>query len=561
MRLQLSLAFVFIVIIVVGISWVLAVRTTDNQFAVLISENNQQQAGFLVPLLVGAYRELGSWDALQQKFEAQYQATASWAGLAGPLFKEQGAIAFNLEQFDAWLSWNLQDRIDLEGLLDWAQRPALTSPEEIPRPFWADPNGERHADLVSGTLGVTIPPHTLNLDQAAAISRQPGDKLELVIETNPISMLMLDLRPGQQRAIVVDPSELIVVDSGRTLIGKKVDDGFTRSGVPLYDRGELIGTFVVTSQDGVYTIQQSYFLQRVREGLLFSGLTSGGIALALALGIAYRFSIPIRLLTSAALRIQAGDWGYQVKVRGRHEIGQLSHAFNQMSQHLADQRLLRTRLVDDLAHELNTPLTLMRLELQGMKDGLQTPEEAADHLIQEVDEVAELAADLIFLASRDAKPSLNVEQLDLNTLAAYTMRRFEPIAGSRVVLRFQPESDLPPLYGDADLIQRALSNLVSNAIRNTPDGGLITLKTRKNGEKLEVVVQDTGYGISSEHLPYIFDRFYRVDESRSRVSGGRGLGLSIVKQIMEDHRGFVFVDSQPGQGSTFTLCWVTQSLP
>ncbi|HLA42080.1 MAG TPA: ATP-binding protein, partial [Aggregatilineales bacterium] len=119
----------------------------------------------------------------------------------------------------------------------------------------------------------------------------------------------------------------------------------------------------------------------------------------------------------------------------------------------------------------------------------------------------------------------------------------------------------PPIYGDAYLVQRAISNLIANAIRYTPPGGVIDVSTCANQDWVEVHVTDSGEGIAPEHLPHIFERFYRADDSRTRQSGGRGLGLAIVRQIMDQHGGDVRVQSNPGSGSTFTLYWKTQNMP
>jgi two-component system heavy metal sensor histidine kinase CusS len=122
-------------------------------------------------------------------------------------------------------------------------------------------------------------------------------------------------------------------------------------------------------------------------------------------------------------------------------------------------------------------------------------------------------------------------------------------------LSFEPSPELPQVYGDPYLVQRAVSNLISNAIRYTPKGGDIRVMTRHTDSHVEVMVSDSGEGIASEHLPHIFERFYRADDSRARHSGGRGLGLAIVKQIMDQHSGDVRVESEPGKGCTFTLAW------
>lgn len=545
MRFQLLLVFTLIIVIVVGISWLLAVQTTGNQFAVLISENNQRQAGLMMPLLMRSYQKLGSWEAVQQVLEEQVQFEQAWfRSFEPPTVVRPDVIEDSIWKFNQELWQDLGEQL--------AAEPFRPGPGE--ESSWAF----RNESVLPDHIVIDVPLLPGLFEQVRVVPDQINPESRIIIEPNTISLMSLDLRTGRQRALVIDPAGTVVFDSERTLLGERVETSFIRSGIPLYDQDrQPIGTFMVTSREGVYTVEQTYFLQQVRRGLLTGGLLSGGVAFFLAFILAHRFTSPIRSLTSAAQYIQSGEWGYQVKARGRHEIARLAQAFNQMSQHLADQRSLRSRLVDDLAHELNTPLSLMRLEIQGMRDGLQTPEDTADHLAQEVDEVAELVADLIFLASRDMRRTPQMDWIDLNMLIANTMRRFEHIAGGRVQLEFQPAVNFPALYADADLVQRAITNLVSNAVRYTPDGGKVTLLTRTRGKNLEVMVQDTGYGISPEHLPHIFDRFYRVDESRSRTSGGRGLGLSIVKQIMDEHKGSVTVESLPGKGSQFTLSWAT----
>jgi signal transduction histidine kinase len=360
---------------------------------------------------------------------------------------------------------------------------------------------------------------------------------------------------ANQRTLVIDDDNMVVVDTGGDLLGKRASDSLPGGGVELYTIDGQVGSLLITSSDGVYTGEQSSFLHQVRRGFLLSGLASAAIALIIATGLAHQITRPIRSLTNATTHIQAGDWGYQVDFRARNEFGRLADAFNQMSSHLAEQRRLRARLVDDLAHELNTPLSLMRLELEGMADGLQTPAQAAKHLNQELSEVSDLVSDLIFLATADTAPEVQMDWLDINALTANAVRRFEGKASQSQRLSFEPSPELPQVYGDPYLVQRAVSNLISNAIRYTPKGGDIRVMTRHTDSHVEVMVSDSGEGIASEHLPHIFERFYRADESRARHSGGRGLGLAIVKQIMDQHSGDVRVESVPGKGSTFTLMW------
>lgn len=530
MRLQLLLSFMLIIAIVLLTGWAMAIRTTDARFAVLVSETNQQQARSLAPGFLNAYENSGSWAQVQTALVTEKNRQVQW----------RQAVEENLIQMD--MSGEGVTLLNLAGLM----------PELMGENFEFNLSMIMSEEVLETWLEQRNNPSGLYYIPDATPHRRGQT---LVVQPPGVSWLASNMILSQQRAIVTDTDHRVVLDTGEDLLGRRVDTSFASTGVPLYSPTGMIGTLVITSENGVYTFEQSAFLQEVKSGFLLSGLVSAGIALILALLLAYQITRPVRSLTAAAARIQAGEWGYQVKSVAQGEIEQLTRAFNEMSNHLAEQRRLRARLVDDLAHELNTPLSLIRLEVQGMADGFQTPAEAAQHLDQELSEVEELVSDLVFLASRDTAPTPQMDWLDLNLIVSTAVRRFEGSASQSRTLIFRPAENLPPLYGDAYLIQRAVSNLISNAIRHTPADGTITLKTQKNGDHLEVIVQDTGEGIPPEHLPHIFERFYRVDHSRARQSGGRGLGLAIVQQIMEQHQGRVLVESEVGKGSTFRLVW------
>ncbi|KAB2905337.1 MAG: HAMP domain-containing protein [Anaerolineae bacterium] len=544
MRLQLFLSFALTIVVGMVASWIMAVRTTDAEFAVLVSDSNYQRAELIAPSLLAEYESLGSWSAVQESLAQQIAHQVELAEMLPSLSFEiadmNGVSTFSIQH----TPFSNDSDEDLTFAFQLLER--FVDPQVIQQ--WLSPSLDRPPAIqVNANSFFVIQPNKTD-------NRLRRDT-PFVIEPADISWTLTSITSAQQRGIVVGDDGQVVVDTSSELLGKKVDDSFISRGVPLYRNGAKIGTFVITSEDGVYTLEQNTFLQKVRQGYLVGGLISAGLALVLALFLAHQLSSPIRSLTAAAVRIQSGEWGYQVGFRARSDIGKLTLAFNEMSHHLAEQRHLRAQLVDDLAHELKTPLTLMRLETQGMADGLQTPQDAAEHLNQELEEVSELVSDLIFLASRDTAPTPQMDWIDLNMVVTSAVRRFEGSASEGRILKFTPTDDLPPIYGDAYLIQRAISNLIANAIRYTPRGGEITLMTTRETDTLQVIVKDSGEGIPSEHLPHIFERFYRADSSRSRQSGGRGLGLAIVKQIMQQHQGQVLVESQVGQGSTFRLVW------
>lgn len=543
MRLQLFLGFALVIIVGMVASWFMAVRTTDAEFDVLVSDTNHQRAELTAPSLLAEYETQRNWEAVQANLAEQLNQQARMTAMLPNLSLEiqtDGVSTITFGTANLHESWSDDFSFSLDFLDQF-----FREEEEIIEEWIAPPS----VPLNEANMYV-IQPHKRRFEEKYHPYANP-----FIVQPADIGFTVASIAAANQRGIVADENGEVVVDTSNELLGKKVDEIFLSKGVPLYRNGTQIGTFLITSQDGVYTFEQYSFIQEVRQGYVIGGAVSTLLALVVALLLSHQLSRPIHSLTAAASRIQDGEWGYQVNFRARSEIGKLGRAFNEMSRHLSEQRHLRAQLVDDLAHELKTPLTLMRLELQGMKDGLQSPGEAAEHLNQELEEVSELVSDLIFLASRDTAPTPQMDWIDLNTVAASAVRRFEGSASDGRMLKFTPTDQLPPIYGDAYLVQRAVSNLISNAIRYTPRGGEIALRTAVEGEKVQVIVQDTGEGIPSEHLPHIFERFYRVDGSRSRHSGGRGLGLAIVKQIMQQHQGQVLVESQVGKGSTFKLVW------
>jgi signal transduction histidine kinase len=236
-------------------------------------------------------------------------------------------------------------------------------------------------------------------------------------------------------------------------------------------------------------------------------------------------------------------------------------AFNAMAASLETQRALRNRLVDDVAHELNTPLSVIQLELEALRDGMQTPAEAAARVGAEIKHLRNLVDDLATLAESDEEMlQLNLKTVDLGKLAAEAALRWQsPAEAAEISLQLNIPDGLPPVQADPARIAQVFGNLLSNALAHTPQGGRVTISLRAqqpaspadSPELVAVTVTDTGEGIPPEDLPHVFERFYRADRSRTRTTGGRGLGLAIVRRIIERHGGRVWVESQPGAGSTF----------
>ena len=281
-----------------------------------------------------------------------------------------------------------------------------------------------------------------------------------------------------------------------------------------------------------------------------------GAAILLAVWLSKRITAPVTALTEATQAIAQGDTAL-LPVTSSDELGRMSAAFNRMTSTLEAQRELRRRLINDVSHELNTPLSVIQLEAKGLRDGLQTPESASDHIIEEVDRLRGLVTDLDWLAETDhGELRLTLEATSIRELLAAEVIRWQPQSQTRQIeLSLHVSADIPDMDLDRMRMSQALGNVLSNAINCTEPGGHIVLSAGlESDEALAISIIDDGIGIHPADLPHIFDRFYRTDQSRSRAIRGTGLGLSITKSIVEAHGGTIAVTSVGlGQGVTVTI--------
>ena len=222
-------------------------------------------------------------------------------------------------------------------------------------------------------------------------------------------------------------------------------------------------------------------------------------------------------------------------ITSRDELGRMSAAFNQMTSALETQRELRRRLINDLSHELNTPLSVIQLEARGLRDGLQSPESASDHIILEVDRLRGLVADLNWLAETDhGELGLTLEGNSIYELLTTEVERWQQESqAKRVELSLQASADLPDMELDRMRMSQALGNVLKNAIQHTQAGGNIVVRAELDNDKtFAISIADDGIGLGPADLPHVFDRFYRTDQSRSQGIVGTGLGLDITRTIV-----------------------------
>ena len=317
--------------------------------------------------------------------------------------------------------------------------------------------------------------------------------------------------------------------------------------------GSVIGTLVVLPPaDGARGLGTP-FGGAFDLRLLIAAAMAGLVALALSWALSRRLLGPVEALTAAARRLGTGDLSARVPVRGADEIGQLARAFNAMAENLARQESLRRTLVTDVAHELRSPLTHLRGQLEAVEDGLvPASPETVRSLREEVMLLARLVDDLQTLSVAEAgKLALDRAAVSLRDLAEGAIEGMRATAAARGVAFHNRIGDLPPVLADATRIAQVLRNLLANALTHTPEGGSIELAGTATNGHVQVAVTDTGAGIAPEHLPHVFERFYRADPSRARATGGAGLGLAIVRSIVEAHGGTIGVTSELGRGATF----------
>jgi two-component system, OmpR family, sensor histidine kinase BaeS len=297
------------------------------------------------------------------------------------------------------------------------------------------------------------------------------------------------------------------------------------------------------------------------ERILWAALTSAGITILLAflLGglLARTLTAPVRALTRATQAMAAGDLDQRVPVHTEDEIGDLAIAFNQMSADLARASQLRRQMTADLAHDLRTPLTILRGYLEGLKEA-QLPGTPVLYTLMhdEVLHLQRLVEDLRLLSLADAgELSLNRRLVDPTALLERTGLLYVVAAEQQGIhLRVEAAEALPSILADTDRMTQVLNNLVSNALRHTQHGEIV-LRAWASGASVSLSVRDTGSGIAAEELPLVFDRFYRGDQARQRSPDGNssGLGLAIAKAIVEAHGGTIQVASALGEGTIFTL--------
>lgn len=321
---------------------------------------------------------------------------------------------------------------------------------------------------------------------------------------------------------------------------------------PIIADGRVIGVVLVA--ESLHLIDETF--GEVTWLLTLAAVASALLAMAGGWWLTGRALGPVAAVTRTASAIaRTGEFEQRITPPpAQDELRDLTATFNEMLARLARTFQRQREFLGNASHELRGPLTVIQGNLDLLR--LELPEierqMSVDAAANEVARMSRLVADLLFLAEVDTERTVRRETVRLDAVVAETWQRASLVDSGSHALTIAGNTPTT-IRGDRDRVTQAVANLVQNALYYTPEGGAVTLRLENHGSTAELSVADTGIGISAEHLPHIFERFYRIDRARSRVANSTGLGLAIVKEVVEAHGGQVHVTSEPGEGSTFTI--------
>lgn len=354
--------------------------------------------------------------------------------------------------------------------------------------------------------------------------------------------------------------ETIVYDDRANDVLGSVDvkeDGSNVASAPIIVDGEKVGTVLVRvpGSETLLTKFDEDFRDKSYNAMIFAAVIALIIAMVMGAIFARTIAAPVKKITNAAKALKEGDYSARTGMTGSDEIARLGNMFDLMADSVESNRKLERRLVTDVAHELRTPLMAIQSTVEAMIDGVFKPDaERLETLNSEVQRLSRLVDALLKLSRLESRTKpIEQKKVDLTEMLSSVVQTHQAYihdAGLNLEFEYDPHVYV---FGDADLLRQATANLISNAVRYTPEGGTITIMARKGDLMGQIVVKDTGIGLTPEEAKLVFQRFWRADSGRARATGGLGIGLSVVKEIVEQHNGWVRVEGRPNEGACFTI--------
>ena len=386
----------------------------------------------------------------------------------------------------------------------------------------------------------------------------------------------------ERRIILTDVNNVIVADSEEQLIGNNYDENQfdnEMAEIPISGTGQLlqiilphhkiqgwipdftpdtVGVLYITHVEfpGISGAALQITYNSIGSYFIWGGLVAIGIAILITFFLSRRILSPVKALINVSRQYGKGDFSKRIDNKDKGEIGELANSFNSMADDLERIQRLRQNMVADVAHELRTPLSNLKGYLEAINDGVIKPNKAAIRsLNEEATTLSRLVADLQELSLADAgELKITLQPEDISKLIKEIITNSHPKTRAKgLKITADLPKQLPLLKIDAYRIKQVLGNLLDNAIEHTGKGSEITLTASEQDKMVAISVTDTGEGIPPEELSLIFERFYRVDKSRARTTGGSGLGLTIAKRLVEAHGGTITATSEVGKGSCFTF--------
>lgn len=389
-------------------------------------------------------------------------------------------------------------------------------------------------------------------------------------EGNPIATIMspMDMMHGDWRSMMnMDMDMGMGMGMGMNWQQDQSTENWRSKEIDVISSNRIVGRAVVyyPAQTVLMDPADIAFVSEVFRYLLLAGGLALILGIALSWWMSRRLTSPLRRLTHAAHRIGEGHLDERVPISTNDEIGQLASAFNTMTDSLSHQEKLRKQFTADIAHELRTPLTSIRSYIEAFQDGvLPANPENLSSISEEIERLVHLASDLKDLNIAEIGGlELQIEKVDLSILLDKVIRNLHPLIQEKdLTIEWDKPDHEVIINGDEALLTRLFYNLIHNAYKYTPEGGKVSVilprpesghQGAKQKPSIDVLIKDTGIGIPEEDLDNIFERFYRTDKSRTRETGGAGIGLALVNQIINLHQGEIKVESELNKGSVFTV--------
>lgn len=360
----------------------------------------------------------------------------------------------------------------------------------------------------------------------------------------------------RSRLRLLDDQGIIIEDTGDTPdeVGAQITS--LEGAIPLRDQNEVAG-YLLPESPLVFSEQnESLIIQRLNRAALTAALISGITALILASVLGYHLLKPVQSLTEAAENIKGGELSHRVEINGAGELAALGQIFNQMTSAIEQTAERRKALTADIAHELRTPLSVQQAHLEAMEDGIYALTVENLRPIHEQNQtLARLVDDLRTLALADSgELTLERTRTAFTQLAERVIDRFHPKSKEKdVEIQFTPPEKLIMAYIDPQRVEQIITNLLSNALRHSPQKENIEVNLNVQDDQLSLAIRDRGEGILEDEIPFIFERFYKSKIKHHKDDGGTGLGLSISQKLAQAHGGSIQVRNHPHRGAVFQL--------